>query len=225
MVKNIKGNILNINPEPIGVYQIENEIHQKFKKLLNSVWNKANSSFRQERDSGTRHICNQSGQNLFRDFTELAGIESVLKQIVLDYIEKIGNTCEDILFNSSWINKSEKGTVLSDHSHANSLISANYFVNYDEEKHTALSFANDRHDRWHTIKPLPALRMKAAPKLNMYNAPRITPTVKEGFVLVWRSNVVHGYEKPNLEGGRMTLSLNAMPTIVDSGLYKFEVSS
>ena len=93
------------------------------------------------------------------------------------------------------------------------------------KRNILVSFANDRHDRWHTIKPLPALRMKAAPKLNMYNAPRITPTVKEGFVLVWRSNVVHGYEKPNLEGGRMTLSLNAMPTIVDSGLYKFEVSS
>ena len=135
MVKNIKANILNINPEPIGVYQIENEIHQKFKQLLNSVWNKQIHHL-DRRDSGTRHICNQSGQNLFRDFTELAGMESVLKQIVLDYIEKIGNTCEDILFNSSWINKSDKGTVLSDHSHANSLISANYFVNYDEEKHT-----------------------------------------------------------------------------------------
>ena len=49
--------------------------------------------------------------------------------------------------------------------------------------------------------------------------------VEEGSIIVWRSHLIHGYTKPNLKPGRMTLSLNALPKTVSNGIYGFSIAS
>ena len=136
----------------------------------------------------------------------------------------IGNNCDDIVIHSSWLNRADKGAVLSDHAHSNSFVSANYFVNFNQSVHTPLAFRNDR---YHSCQNhyAPYFTIEELIEKNIYNSPRIVMNTEEGSILVWRSHMVHGYRTPNPESGRMTLSMNALPKTVSNGIYSFNIAS
>ena len=145
--ESIQSTILNINPEPIGLYKLPLKEHKKYKKILYSIWEEAAPSYRQQRASNTNHICNAPSQNLFDDFEQLYELRLHMKSILMNFISVIGNTCDDMVIYSSWLNKADKGAVLNEHAHSNSYLSANYFVNFDSSIHSQLAFRNDRYHR------------------------------------------------------------------------------
>ena len=220
----VQSSLLNINPEPIGLYKLPPEQHEKYKSTLTSLWDNADSIYRQQRQEYTRYICNAPGQNLFEQFAQLSELEHTIRLILMNYISRIGYQCEDLLIHSSWLNRASEGAILDDHAHSNSFISANYFVNFNSKLHSPLSFRNDR-CTMHRNAGFPYITLEELAEKSIYNIPRIGMNAPEGSILVWRSHMVHGYNTPNQGPGRMTLSLNALPKIVSNGAYAFSASS
>jgi uncharacterized protein (TIGR02466 family) len=216
--------IFNINPEPIALFTLPQEKHYRYKKEIQLIFENApehlNQKFRHEPYS--EHICNGVNQNIFNSFPELKELKSDINNILITYIQEIGFLCKEFVINSAWLNKSNKNATLTMHHHANSYISGNYFVNFDPTKHSSLIFQNDRRKGTNyrqtiEIPPTPS-------NSTTYNIDGCSLPAKEGQILIWRSNLNHGYMSPNKSDNRYTLSFNAMPKTLSTGAYTFTVS-
>ena len=217
--------IVNINPEPIGLFTLPNEKHLDFKKIINSIFNNSPDSLRQQFDAEpyTHHICNRSEQNIFKSFPELSELKSYFERYLTTYIKTIGHNCNEVLINSAWLNKANKDAILNYHLHTNSFVSANYFVDYDPNIHSPLSFRNDRVSV-NSIPTFPILDVSLNKDITIYTADKLDITAKEGQIIVWRSHNPHGYLNPNKGDNRITLSLNCFPKVLDNGRYRVTIS-
>ncbi len=216
--------IANINPEPIGIFTLPLKDHLKYKRIIQSIYNDAPEELFQQFDFEpyTKHLCNSSNQNLFKAFPSLKELKIDLEKIIVAYIQKIGYLCDEIVINSAWLNNSQKESTLNYHFHSNSYVSANYFINFNPQVHSSLTFENDRVTRQSTPNG-PIIDILKSEEKTIYTARNIGLDIKEGQVIVWRSNQAHGYYIPNKEDNRLTLSLNTMPKTLDNGSYRFDI--
>jgi len=150
-------------------------------------------------------------------------LKNEVTKILLDYIKHLGYLYEELVINSAWLNHSQEKSNLPFHSHSNSFISANYFVNFIPGKHSELAFRNDRAIEV-TPSNFPTFSIPETKKKSMYNANYLGLKVNEGDILIWRSHQQHGYSIRNKANDRLTLSLNAMPKILDNGKYSFRIN-
>ena len=217
--------IVNINPEPIGLFTLPTEKHLGYKKIINSIFNNADDSLIQYFDAepNTLHICNESDQNIFKSFPELSELKSNFERYLIHYIRTIGHNCNEVLINSAWLNKANKNSILNYHLHTNSYISANYFVDYDPNIHSPLSFRNDRVSV-NSIPTFPLLDVSVNQNATIYTTDKLDILAKEGQIIVWRSHNPHGYLSPNKGDNRITLSLNSFPKVLDNGRYRVTIS-
>ena len=87
-------------------------------------------------------------------------------------------------------------------------------MNFDREKgHVPTSFTNDSK----IYTPHAPVFDIFKNKLTQYNQDNLV-FAKEGELLLFPSQIAHGYED-NKGDGRITLSMNIMPTVVSSGDY------
>ena len=216
--------IFNINPEPIGLFTLPTEKHIRYKKEIQHILENAPENLNQKfkGEPYSKHVCNGVNQNIFNSFPELKELKSDITTILITYIQKIGFLCDEFVINSAWVNKSNKNATLNMHHHANSFISGNYFVNYDPLKHSPLLFQNDRRtgNNYRQTIEIP----KTPSKSTTYNIDACSLPAKEGQILIWRSNIIHGYFSPNQADNRQTLSFNSMPKTLSTGTYTFTVS-
>ena len=214
--------IVNINPEPIGVFTLPKEKHLSYKKILWTIWNESPREMFQKYTDNKEHLCSGSNLNLFKSFSQLNNLKSDISKFIIEYTNYIGSACEDVIINSAWLNNSKKGSTLDYHFHSNSFVSANYFINFTPGNHSQLTFQNDRvFSGKYPDYPTFVIPSKDTPTI--FNAPSIGLEAKEGQIFVWRSHKVHGYSEPNKEDNRLTLSLNSMPKILDNGKYSFSI--
>ncbi len=223
--QNIKFNICNINPEPIGLFTLPEAKHLKYKKYIQSIWEDSREEEIQQTkaEPHTRHICNKSNQNLFISYPHLKELKTDIQLMAIKYIQSIGYQCDEIIVNSAWLNKANKNAVLADHYHTNSYISGNYFVNFDSSKHSFLTFKNDRNSSVNNTSS-PTLTCPEIDKKTIYTAISIGVKAKEGQIALWRSHLMHGYSNPNIGDNRITLSFNSMPKVLNDGIYSFSIS-
>ena len=170
-----------------------------------------------------RHISNSRKQNIFKDFPELQPLKLEIEKYALNYFWKTGYDCREILITDAWINIGSKNATLQTHLHSNSYLSGNYFVNFDPEKHSLLTFYNDR--LMHGTGRHPFISVSPRNKKTIFNTPDISLGVSEGSILFWKSHLLHGFSKPNKGDNRVTLSFNIMPKICQTGgQYSFVVN-
>ena len=216
--------VFGINPEPIALITLPIEKHLKYKNQIQLIFEdsprKLNQKFSTEPYS--EHICNAINQNIFNSFPQLIELRSDIDSYILDFIAEIGFLCDELVITSAWANKANKNSKLGFHQHANSYISGNYFVNFDNVNHSQLSFQNDRKfcTSYRQVMTIPNTKFKSTP----YNQDAYVIPSKEGQILLWRSHLAHGYSNPNKADNRCTLSFNAMPKTLSTGAYKFTVS-
>ena len=215
--------LVHINPEPIGIITLPTKKHLEYKNKIWSIWNNSSSEQRQKHTDLKEHLCNTSDQNLFNLFPQLSELKHDIMKFIISYIQQIGYECEEVIINSAWLNNSQKGSVLDFHFHSNSFISANYFIDFSAEKHSQLTFQNDRvfAGKSPSFQTLVIPRSK---KPTIYNTECIGLNAKEGQIAIWRSHQIHGYSTPNNSGNRLTLSLNSIPKKMDNGKYSFYIS-
>tara|TARA_S200000501_G_C20701742_1_gene689843 strand:+ start:204 stop:890 length:687 start_codon:yes stop_codon:yes gene_type:complete len=217
-------NIANLNPEPVGIFTLPNHKHLKYKKSIGKIIKEVPPELIQKFDAEklTYHICNKYDQNIFKQFQILSELKKDLKSILLTYIKKIGYLCDEMIIHDAWINNSSKKSTLNFHYHTNSFLSGNYFINFDNKNHTPLTFINDRLSNVNCPSISVPLNTNDP---TIYNQKIISMPVKEGQILIWRSQLSHGYMKPNNQDERITLSFNSMPKkcMNSTGKYAFEV--
>ncbi len=217
--------IFQLSPEPLGIYTLPIETHLKYKNKLIWILENAPSSLKQKfkGEDYSEHVCNSAYQNIFDEFPELEELKSNLKLMIKDYIQEIGYVCNEIIINDAWLNNARKNAQLETHSHSNSYISGNYFINFDIAKHSPLAFINDRFYSKFNAPSISLNENKAKPTI--YNTSYTTLNCREGQVFLWHSHVRHGYKIPNKEDNRYTLSFNCMPkTCMTGDRYSFQVA-
>ena len=216
--------IFGVNPEPIALITLPIEKHLKYKNEIQLIFEKSPENLNQKfpLEPYSEHICNAINQNIFNSFPQLIELRSDINSYILDFIAEIGFLCEEIIISSAWANKANKNSTLDFHQHANSYISGNYFVNFDDKNHRQLLFQNDRKLCTSYRQVMTITNIKG--KSTSYNQDAYVIPAKEGQILLWRSHLAHGYSIPNKADNRYTLSFNAMPKVLSTGAYKFTIS-
>jgi len=226
MDKKLTGRIIPVMPEALGLYKLQSNVHKDFKEKINLIDSKASEKFKRNdviQKEKLRHISNNRKQNIFRDFPELSPLKTIFEEYAINYLWETGYDCKEVIITDAWINIGSKGSILQAHLHSNSYLSGNYFINYDSQVHTPLNFYNDRLMNGTERKPF--LSIPPRNEKTIYNIRDVALAVSEGDVILWRSHLLHGFSKPNVEDKRMTLSFNIMPKICHSGdQYSFVVS-
>ena len=225
-IRKIKGNVVAVMPEAIGVYQLPEERHFEYKKTILNIDEKAPDNLRREdgiQKEILRHISNNRKQNIFKDFTELEPLKTEIERYALNYFWETGYDCKEIIITDAWINIGSKNATLQTHLHSNSYLSGNYFVNFDPKIHSMLNFYNDR--VMHGTGRHPFISVPPRNQKTIYNTCDIALRVQEGNIIFWKSHLLHGFSRPNLGEKRVTLSFNIMPKVCTSGdQYSFVVN-
>ena len=224
--RKIKGKIIAVMPEAIGLYHLNNTDHTNFKEKILNIDKTAPESKRRFdviQKEQLRHISNNRKQNIFRDFPELVKLKKTIEEYAIHYFWETGYDCSEVVITDAWINIGSKNATLQAHLHSNSYLSGNYFVNFDRNIHTLLNFYNDR--LMNGTGRQPFLSIPPRNKKTIYNIRDVALAVNEGDIIFWRSHLLHGFSKPNQGDKRITLSFNIMPKICHSGdQYSFVVS-
>jgi uncharacterized protein (TIGR02466 family) len=127
---------------------------------------------------------------------------------------------ERMIITDSWLNLCDKGGGQYPHFHTNAYISGTYYVNW-EEGHAPLFF---RHPDGATHSHAPSISLMADKnKLGKYNCDVIMYP-EEGELMLWQSNLTHGYSD-NQKDGRISISMNFMPSLIVDDKYSYRVST
>ncbi len=208
---------LELFATPVAKYHFED--HQEIKKTILKVIEQAD-----EKGLGVQvgygninHYYNDG--DLSEKVPELKSLIERIKNCVADYAEQyFGMVDKDFVDLNSWIN-STTGGVQPGHIHNNSLFSATYYVQNDPTKHVGLDFLSPKN----LIARDPLISVQED-RETLFNQRAVKLSVEEGDLLIWPSEVLHGYEQPPVDVPRISLSMNFMPSVVKSHLYGFRVS-
>ena len=203
--------VINVLPTPVAI--IPCPFHSKVKETIlaeieeqkqNQITYSANSE--QLKHIGHYSVLhNDERYGRFRNWCEQqAGLYA--KEVKGDYIQ------ETVQVTDSWINISDKGGYQYPHHHANSYLSAIYYVNFDMARdHVPTYFTRDTN-----FINAPALNFITG-KNTDYNQNNEVLS-NEGELVIFPSQLNHGYDE-NTGYNRISLSMNFMPTIVTNGDY------
>jgi uncharacterized protein (TIGR02466 family) len=125
---------------------------------------------------------------------------------------------ENIILTDCWLNNCYKNGYQISHSHANSFISGTYYINYDSQKHSKLKFLNPFLN-FHA-EPYFQLNIREFTEFNQQET--ICDFIEEGDLILWSSHLDHGYDI-NMDDGRITMSMNFIPSKLKSGPYTFKI--
>ena len=126
---------------------------------------------------------------------------------------------DGIIITDCWLNKCDAGGEQFYHTHANSYISGTYYVNYIRGIHAPIGFRNKDFNPENCTVQYLDIPVKYPSK---YNTQGAFVNYEEGDLLLWPSNIAHGYED-NLENNRISISFNVMPKYIHNQSYSFRI--
>ena len=208
---------------PTPVLKVKYPKHKELQRfILDNVdhWNESHS-VTNDFSNSVVHSFNKSNQSIWM----------LLDPEIVEFKEFVRDACADFLYNvrgyeegevsllQSWINTYHKSGGLPFHTHGNSVVSGTYYALYDSKKHEPIKFASPAD----VPETRPSMSL-ATDKLTKYNTTIASVPYEEGDVLLWDSYLRHGVSNDAV-GDRITLSFNAVPTIIDDGLYSMEIKN
>lgn len=137
----------------------------------------------------------------FKDFLEI--------QYTNYYNYVLGWAGEGCNIIDCWVNDGAEGCYQDPHYHANSWVSGCYYLNFTKE-HSPIEFHNPF---WAT--PITPSFVGEVLRETPYNSHSFIPEIEEGELIMWPSNIVHGYKKS--PGNRMTIAMNFLPKGLGQG--------
>lgn len=179
--------IINIFPTCLGLSKLDRELTYNeldFIKSLDKKKNKENSL---------------SVNSYVLESDELKDIKDWINHILTNYFNKIykPKLSTEIYITQSWVNYSKKGESHHKHSHANSFLSAVFYIK-SEENSGRIVF-HKKESRELSID---------TDDYNGYNANSYYMPVKDLELLIFPSNLIHSVETVETENERISLALN-----------------
>ena len=205
--------VFTLFPTTVARYTYANHIDfkQNVLDLLNTT-----DDVRVDAELNSKHYFERNSKflelDIFKDFKDFL-------------INSANSYCNDLMrydvnnvITESWINQTDSNFSQYMHNHANSFISATYYVNYDNSKHSPIEFQNNKH----TQTQLPYLMLRPTDYNEMNSVGWTMGDLSEGQLVIWPSTLEHGYKK-NLGDNRISIAVNFLPEYIDNGGYKFKI--
>jgi uncharacterized protein (TIGR02466 family) len=205
-------NHFEIFPTAIGNYSYSE--NDSLKPIIQNIMDTTNE-VRVIKDA--KHYFEYTGN--FLKNPDLADFKKFLVDSINDYANNLLKLDTEFFISIAWINQTHKTCVMSKHNHGNAYFCGTYYLNYNEEIHQPVFFSKEL--EMTSVNPY----MNIYPReYNNLNAPvfRVTD-LKEGTLLLWPSNIVHGHE-PNMGDNRISISMNFLPKKLHNGIYSFKIS-
>jgi uncharacterized protein (TIGR02466 family) len=152
---------------------------------------------------------------------ELTEFMSWTRSCVSDYAEKFfGLGDRKFVDLNVWLNSNRGGSQVA-HTHNNSLFSATYYVQLDPSKHVGLNFYNPK---FSVNANKAVIDIEPDMDNNHYSMPFYPAQVTQGELLIWPSQLLHGYDQPEVDQARISVSMNFLPETIGGSLYGFKIS-
>jgi uncharacterized protein (TIGR02466 family) len=189
------------------------EVYEKHSDIKQSFYD-----FKKECEinvSGTNSnlIHYHSKQHSLLSYSVFSEFKSWCENVCLKYVKEI--LCyqvDNMLCTDSWMNVSNQNSTQYYHTHTNAFVSATYYINYDKDIHSPLTFVENTT----TTHPCISLNTIGSRDINVYPS--------EGSIVLWPSHLKHGYVD-NKGDDRMVVSMNFMPETVKHGPHQYRVVS
>ena len=203
----------------VGIGQVEYSDPQELSNKVHEILTDSdiNYGWQNPLNANLTHWYSHDSETL-ESFNNFNLISNWMLDKVSEYAKQMGYNCK-LICTEIWINVN-KGGIQYFHNHTNSYFSSTLYVDFDQEDHPALTF--DRPDGSYK----PTLELKAD-STNVYNAESFTPNIQSGSMLIWPSQLQHGYyaeDKWLRKKHRVSISANYMPETINNGVYKFKIS-
>ena len=135
---------------------------------------------------------------------DLPDLEKQLLECVHFHNNEGLNYASEFRLSDVYVELAHSGAIYAPHEHANCLFSGTFFISYQEEQHAYLKFKRQVQSQMFPVMMLPFKQMTA------FNLQEATVPFKNGDVVIYPSNLTHGYES-NQTDGRITLTFNVVP--------------
>jgi uncharacterized protein (TIGR02466 family) len=179
----------------------------------------AQTIYQNDRSKKTYHIVN--------DFFETSQNPQVLEfkqwmygEIGEYWTNVLGKYESDMVVTDYWFNISQKDGYQHLHDHCNAAVSGTYYINFNEDSHSRFHVANP-HAQLTSFEPI---LLTETVRATDWNQQTVAVGHQEGDLVLFPSWLRHGYP-PNTADGRVSFSFNALPKIINSRLYKFEINN
>ena len=208
-------------PVPIAKTQYEPKKHVEFKKtVLDFI--KDNKELETDGiiSPELKHFFNSSEQEKgFFDYIPDQDFKNFLEESAFDFVSGVmGRDVEQMMITDCWINTCYKNGFQRYHSHANSYVSATYYVNYIPSIHSALAFSNP----FLNVHVEPFMELNTIESTEFNQKDIVCDFIEEGDLVLWTSHLDHGYDI-NIGNGRVSISMNFVPSKFKSGPYSFSI--
>ena len=187
-------------PVPITRYTVSN--HDDIKaQILN--WMSKQDIQQDHKRNAICHNVLQVGPNnqLLNEIPDLAN--TIIKAVTLHNDNSFKyNT--NFAFSDSYLEIANKDAIYAPHEHSNCLYSLTYLVNYDSKQHAYMKWRRNVASHFY-----PVIQLETK-ELSPYNMTEATFQQSEGDILIYPSNITHGYDS-NPSDQRITFTANIVP--------------
>jgi uncharacterized protein (TIGR02466 family) len=207
--------VIKLFPTTVARYQYRD--HVKFKHdLMNIIDSAPKSNTRISDTNNSKHYYEESTG--FLELDEVKDFKKFLIESANTYINDLMKFDTNMVITDCWINKTDAGYKEPMHNHANSFISATYYVNFDKACHGPLEVQQNKHK----YNSLPYFLLLPS-EFNDLNTMGFTfNDIQEGELIIWPSNLEHGFYKNDCDN-RISIAINFLPEYVTNGPYKFKI--
>lgn len=207
--------ILEIFPNPIFI-----ETYPEKESLNELLIEEITSGIGEKNDATPKltHYSNKLNFSILYD-KKFKEFKEWCEERCTEYVKDvIGYNIDGKMFiTDSWLNKCDLGGFQYPHLHSNSYISGTYYINF-EDGHSPLSFIKDITSPFSNKQTLSLQKSNISTKYNS----NFLLKPNSGELVLWESNLCHGHFD-NRKDGRLSLSMNFMPSVMSSGKYGFKI--
>lgn len=166
------------------------------------------------------HFWNTSGNSFLKeDHPLIKEFEKFLSESYTDFTQNVynWNVTEDHFITECWVNVQRKNGWQYKHSHSNCFVSGTFYLNFPEGSPgiTFTHFSKEKTSPY--LSPNPR-------KPNQWNSETLTMMPKEGILFLWSSNLTHETEIITDDIRRVSISMNFVPSVIDTGVYRLRLS-
>ena len=210
-------NHIDLFPVPIARYHRDD--HEDLKAKFLTILDRYPKEQAYCETPGLVHFF-QNGDLDLRQYPEFHDLYQWILSSVRDYATRFfGITETEFLDLNVWIN-ANIGGFQHPHNHGNSLFSATYYIQFDSEAHSGLEFHNPRAPS-SLFKPY--LEVNGNEETEHSKHKHLIP-VSQGDLLIWPSELMHGYDQKKVAMPRVSMSMNFLPETIKSHVYGFKIS-
>lgn len=211
--------VMDLFPVALGIYHWDDKKNRELKDTVRDL-------IKEKEIDGSPmspdifHFWNKTGDNfLDEDVDIVKEFKKFLSESYVDYTQNVykWDMTKEHFITDCWVNVTKKGGWQYKHSHSNCFVSGTYYLNFPKGS-TGLSLHAPSIEKT-------APYLSAMPKEQCkYNAESLTMMPEEGILFLWPSNITHETKVLQEDVRRVSISMNFVPSELDTGIYRIRLS-